>query len=174
MGLFTNDGFAILLFKYKLLIKNLAKVVLPTPKSPCNRTRSPIFNLLENFDAKISRSEIFKIWLFSSIKPSYDIPLRASTKSVFSSDRWFVKLIPGTEASLFLLIDCQICKRKNSLKFPHAYLTLNSIIDYTYLDTVFIIFEYIFKNNHLNNSNYKLPDNYINFKKLILEYNFNN
>ena len=104
--------------------------------------------------------KFYCLWLFSLLKViGYEIDYKSNSE----------KLFYDLEFQEFLSI-----KRKNSLKFPHAYLTQNSIIDYTYLDTVFIIFEYIFKNNHLNNSNYKLPDNYINFKKLILEYNFNN
>ena len=61
-------------------------------------------------------------------------------------------------------------KQKNSYLFPHDYLSEKIKIQYNYLEIIFLIFEYIYKNNHLINFNYNLPDNYISFKKLILNY----
>ena len=65
-------------------------------------------------------------------------------------------------------------RQNNSFAFPHDFLAGNKKIKYIYLENIFIIFEHIYKNNHLNNFNYKLPDNYISFKKLILNYLNNN
>ena len=61
-------------------------------------------------------------------------------------------------------------KKNNSYVFPHDFLLDRKKIEYNYLDIIFLIFEYIYKNNHLINFNYNLPDNYISFKKLILNY----
>ena len=61
-------------------------------------------------------------------------------------------------------------KQNNSFIFPHEYLAGKKKIKYDYLHIIFLIFEYIYKNNHLINLNYNLPVNYISFKKLILNY----
>ena len=61
-------------------------------------------------------------------------------------------------------------KQNNSFIFPHDYLAGKKKIKYNYLDIIFLIFEYIYKNNHLINFNNNLPDNYLSFKKLILNY----
>ena len=61
-------------------------------------------------------------------------------------------------------------KKNNSYVFPHDFLLDRKKIEYNYLDIIFLIFEYIYKNNHLINFNYNLPDNYISFKNLILNY----
>ena len=68
---------------------------------------------------------------------------------------------------------CHVCQvkvftKKKSYLFPHDFLSEKTKIQYNYLEIIFLIFEYIYKNNHL--INYNLPDNYISFKKLILNY----
>ena len=77
-------GCGFLFKKYKLLITNLEKVVFPTPNSPFNIRMSPTFRSLQIFNARDCISEISKIWFSRVSKPYYAIPLRASTKSVFS------------------------------------------------------------------------------------------
>ena len=68
----------------KLFIIKREKVVLPTPNSPFNKSTSPTLIFFEKFVARDSILEISKI-LFSRVSKSYYvIPLRVSTKSVFS------------------------------------------------------------------------------------------
>ena len=57
---------------------------------------------------------------------------------------------------------------KESLEFPHDLFSIKKIINFKNLDTIFSIFESIFTINHLDNLNYKMPFNFINFKKMIL------
>ena len=65
-------------------------------------------------------------------------------------------------------------KTDKTFIFPHEYLFGNKKICYDYIDNIFIIFEYTFINNHLIDYKNKLPINYLNFKKLILNYLNNN
>jgi hypothetical protein len=57
---------------------------------------------------------------------------------------------------------------KNSLLFPHDIFENKNLITFEKINTIFVIFESIFVKNHLDNINYKMPNNYINFKKIIL------
>ena len=68
------------------------------------------------------------------------------------------------------LLEFTNIKKNDSYVFPHDYLAEKKKIEHNYLEIIFFIFEYIYKNNHLINSNYNLPDNFISFKKLILNY----
>ena len=61
-------------------------------------------------------------------------------------------------------------KKNNTYNFPHEFLSNNINISYNFMEIVFIIFESVYMNNHLNNLNKKLPYHYMNFKKLILNY----
>ena len=65
-------------------------------------------------------------------------------------------------------------KTDKTFIFPHEYLFGNKKICYDYINNIFIIFEYTFINNHLIDYKNKLPINYLNFKKLILNYLNNN
>ena len=95
-------------------------------------------------------------WLFKLLKViGYDIDYRSNLNKKYFD----VNLQKFTNIKL-----------KNSYLFPHDFLSEKSKIQYNYLEIIFLIFEYIYKNNHLINTNYNLPDNYINFKKLILNY----
>ena len=58
--------------------------------------------------------------------------------------------------------------KKNSIIFPHNLFSDKKNINFLNLKAVFEIFESIFIKNHLENSKYKMPDNFINFKKIIL------
>ena len=55
----------------------------------------------------------------------------------------------------------------NSVSFPHNFLA-NKEINFININTIFIVFESIFLKNHLDSNNYKMPINFVNFKKIIL------
>jgi len=57
----------------------------------------------------------------------------------------------------------------NSIEFPHNLLNNSKQLSYKNLSSVFTIFESIFVKNHLENVNYKMPINFINFKKIVLD-----
>ena len=56
----------------------------------------------------------------------------------------------------------------NSIKFPHSLFNSDKKINYENINAVFTIFESIFFKNHLDNKNYTMIQNYLNFKKIIL------
>ena len=56
----------------------------------------------------------------------------------------------------------------SSILFPHDLLKNNGIVKYESVNSVFTIFETVFKQYHLNNNNDKMPLNYLNFKKIII------
>ena len=58
---------------------------------------------------------------------------------------------------------------KSSLLFPYDMFNKKKFVTYENIYRVFVIFESIFKQNHLDNINYKMPVTYINFKKIILK-----
>ena len=93
-------------------------------------------------------------WLFKLLKViGYEIDYRSNSHKKYFD----VNLLKFTDI-----------KQKKSYLFPHDFLSEKTKIQYNYLEIIFLIFEYIYKNNHL--INYNLPDNYISFKKLILNY----
>ena len=93
-------------------------------------------------------------WLFKLLKViGYEIDYRSNSHKKYFD----VNLLRFTDI-----------KQKKSYLFPHDFLSEKTKIQYNYLEIIFLIFEYIYKNNHL--INYNLPDNYIGFKKLILNY----
>ena len=57
-----------------------------------------------------------------------------------------------------------------SIKFPHTLIKKQKKIDYDNSIIFFKIFETIFQSYHLNNMNLTIPTNYLNFKKMILNY----
>ena len=57
-----------------------------------------------------------------------------------------------------------------SIKFPHTLLTKQEKINYESAISFFKIFETILQNYHLNNMNLIMPNNYLNFKQLILKF----
>ena len=57
---------------------------------------------------------------------------------------------------------------QNTIDFPYKLFSTNQIITYGNINSIFIIFESVFSNNHLENINYEMPVNYLNFKKIIL------
>ena len=54
------------------------------------------------------------------------------------------------------------------IEFPHSLFTLDKNITYKNINAVFIIFESIFLKNHLDNEDYRMLLNYLNFKNLII------
>ena len=59
---------------------------------------------------------------------------------------------------------------ENSIIFPHHILEHSGKVSYSEIRNIFLIFESIYTKNHLDNINYKMPVNFINFKNLILNY----
>ena len=57
----------------------------------------------------------------------------------------------------------------NSILFPYDLFRRNGGITYESVKSFFIIFETVFKENHLNKFNDEMPVNYLNFKILILK-----
>ena len=57
-----------------------------------------------------------------------------------------------------------------SIIFPHKLLSKQDNINIINANAFFKIFEIILKNHHLNNMNLNIPSNYLNFKKLILDF----
>ena len=57
----------------------------------------------------------------------------------------------------------------NTIEFPHnLFNNSDKKLSYKNLSNVFTIFESVFTKNHLDNMNYRMPINFINFKKIIL------
>lgn len=56
----------------------------------------------------------------------------------------------------------------NNIEFPHYVFAKTPLINYKNIRTIFNIFESVFLKNHLDNDNHKMPINYTNFKKIIL------
>ena len=58
---------------------------------------------------------------------------------------------------------------ENSIIFPHHLLEHSGKLSYSEVKAIFVIFESIYTKNHLDNINYKMPINFINFKNKILK-----
>ena len=65
--------------------------------------------------------------------------------------------------------ELSVNKLNNSIKFPHMIFQHNSKINFDDLNNFFQIFESIFSKSHLDNLNYKMPINFINFKEIVLK-----
>ena len=63
---------------------------------------------------------------------------------------------------------------ENSIIFPHHILEHSGKVSYSEISNLFLIFESVYTKNHLDNVNYKLPNNFINLKKSLLNYLKNN
>ena len=59
---------------------------------------------------------------------------------------------------------------EQSIIFPHHILEHSGKVSHSEIRNLFLIFESIYTKNHLDNINYKMPVNFINFKNLILSY----
>lgn len=57
-----------------------------------------------------------------------------------------------------------------SIEFPHTLLRKQEKINYENATSFFKIFETILQSYHLNNMNLTIPVNYLNFKKIILNF----
>ena len=62
----------------------------------------------------------------------------------------------------------------HSVEFPHSLLNHKKRVFIDEIESFFIIFESIYRKNHLDNINYKMPINYIKFKNSIIERLNNN
>ena len=112
-------------------------------------------------------------------------------KKMIISDRWLVSYcrflfsllkIIGYEIdysdklkkNYFDLIDLEFLDNssENSIVFPFDLLEShdNSQLNYNNVNNVFKIFETVFTKNHLSNLNLYLPNQYLLFKKLIIDY----
>ena len=91
-------------------------------------------------------------WLFDLMKViGYEVDYSSnSNKKYFNID----------------LIQFTNVKKNNNYIFPHEFLSNKVRTHYDYMEVIFIIFENIF----INNLNNKLPNNYINFKNLIIRF----
>ena len=58
--------------------------------------------------------------------------------------------------------------RNSSIEFPHNLFSLDKDVTFKNINAVFQIFESIFLKNHLDNTTYKMPKSYLNFKIIIL------
>ena len=69
----------------------------------------------------------------------------------------------------FLNNEFSINQTDNSIEFPHKLFVHENKINFHDLNNFFWIFENIYKKNHLDNLNYKMPINFINFKEIVLK-----
>ena len=98
----------------------------------------------------------FCLWLFDLLRIiGYDIDYKINNEKKYFDTN---------------LLEFTDNKGIESYDFPHKFLEGNEKISISNIKVVFLIFEYIFKNNHLIHYNNKLPQNYMNFKKIILNY----
>ena len=58
---------------------------------------------------------------------------------------------------------------ENSIIFPHELFFDKRKINQKNLHSIFYLFENVFTKNHLESVNYKMPINFLNFKKIILK-----
>tara|TARA_B100001057_G_scaffold308596_1_gene308701 strand:- start:221 stop:586 length:366 start_codon:yes stop_codon:yes gene_type:complete len=63
-------------------------------------------------------------------------------------------------------------KTNSTIVFPFDLIGRdgNENINFNSINTIFKIFELVFKKNHLSNINLQLPNQYLLFKKLIIDY----
>ena len=57
--------------------------------------------------------------------------------------------------------------KENCVNFPHKLFSTEREINLKNISTIFIIFESIFLQNHLDNIRYKMPMSFLNFKNII-------
>ena len=62
-----------------------------------------------------------------------------------------------------------IPNNNNSIIFPYDLLNENKKVTYQSINSFFLIFETVFKKNHLNNYKNEMPINYQNFKISVLK-----
>jgi len=59
---------------------------------------------------------------------------------------------------------------KHTIRFPHDLFSEKRDINFMNIDLIFKIFEKIYSKNHLDNINYNMPINFLNFKRIILNH----
>jgi len=128
------------------------------------QTVKNIYKITDEFINKLINKKKWIIyyckWLFDLLKViGYEIDYQSNTNKEYFD----INLLGFTNI-----------KKNNTFFFPHKFLSNKIKINYNDMKIIFLIFENICLNNHLNNSINKLPNNYINFKKIILNYLHNN
>ena len=152
LGPIINDKYKLYCLLSLISIINLSIIEGQTIKGIFSCVNEFINNLI----VKKKWILLYCKWLFELLKIiGYEIDYKSNSNKKFFD----ANLIKFTNLN-----------ENNPLVFPHDYLAGKKNIKYTYLQIIFFIFEHIYKNNHLINLNYNLPDNYISFKKLILNY----
>ncbi len=119
-----------------------------------------IYKLIDNFLNKLISEKtwirLYCKWIFDLLKIiGYEIDYKSNLNKKFFN------------------ISTQMFTEKNNdnvVVFPHQYLISEKKIDINSLNIIFLIFEYILKNNHLMNNNYSLPIPYMRFRKIILDF----
>ena len=121
---------------------------------------SGLFNLCENIIEILANEKkwiinyfIFMLNLLKII--GYDIDYQKNT----SKDYLNLDSLQFSDESI-----------SNSVKFPHLLLNYKNNINLENANSFFRVFEIILQNHHLNNMNLNVPVNYLNFKKLILNF----
>ncbi len=152
LGSIINDKYKLFCLLSLISLTNLSIIEGQTIKG--------IFSCVDDFinDLIVKHKWIvlYCKWLFELLKViGYEIDYRSNSKNKYFD----VNLLKFTHI-----------KQNNSFAFPHDFLAGKKKIEYKYLEIIFLIFEYIFNNHHLINLNNNLPDSYISFKKLILNY----
>ena len=117
------------------------------------------FNGIENLIINIINRKYWIVfyceWLFYLLQLiGYQIDYKRNTKKKFYD---IVKQDFFNESSL------------NTVEFPYNLFSKNQETTFKNINSIFIIFESIFSKNHLDNLNYKMPANFLNFKKIILK-----
>jgi len=75
------------------------------------------------------------------------------------------------DKEFFDIVNQNFLFKKNdyTIKFPHILFRDNPDLNFENINSIFLIFENIFSKNHLDNLNYKMPINFLNFKNIILK-----
>jgi DNA repair protein RecO len=115
-----------------------------------------IKNIVEIISLKRNWISFFCVWLFTFLQIiGYQIEYKNKKNYKF-----FNLNTQGFENSTM---------NHNSIIFPHKMLEHRDKINFNNVNAIFKIFESIYSKNHLDNMNYKMPINFINFKNKILK-----
>ena len=121
------------------------------------------------------------IGLYSSVKDFTEIIVKKRHWISFYCE-WLFKLLKmigyqidyknNTNCKFFNFIkqEFENTNTENSITFPHQIFEHSKKISFTEVRNLFLIFEKTYKKNHLDNLDYKMPINFINFKNSVLNY----
>ncbi len=114
-----------------------------------------VFNLYNNIIEKKHWIIFYCEWLFDLLKLiGYQIDYKNN------NDKYFFNTLKQEFSDNF---------EENCIEFPHNFFSKKENTNFKNLNLIFLIFESIFIKNHLDNINYQMPNNYVNFKKTILQ-----